>query len=275
MNSESDQDIYAGDAAWEEWFTVCSVPGCQKDHMAALSKQVCSAMARELARHGVERQDSKDAIEQFDSYFLLSGTNMRKKPLKQWLLAQMQMVHGEMKGLVCGKVFGSSGGCIRDIARDWVELIKGWKSHSRIVDGKRKRFWEHSGDEEDTSEQAGQEAPLPDDSYLDAQAHEIFAGKLLEVLAKKLKLEKPTVSLLFYAKAMNIALTTPELQTALPVGKSRAYTLQTRCLELAEKFLMENDVPADSQTFALPFLALCEKNIPVEVMERLRNVSER
>ena len=37
-------DRYAGDEAWQEWFTICSVAGCCSEYAAKLRKQVENAM---------------------------------------------------------------------------------------------------------------------------------------------------------------------------------------------------------------------------------------
>lgn len=65
---------YAGDEAWKEWFSICSVDGCTaKD---PLRRQVEGAMLGRLRRYGIHDVDvgNDDAVAFFDSYFKLNPT---------------------------------------------------------------------------------------------------------------------------------------------------------------------------------------------------------
>ena len=49
---DSKEEKYAGDAAWREWFDICSVNGCQPASAEALRAQIASAMYARLAKCG-------------------------------------------------------------------------------------------------------------------------------------------------------------------------------------------------------------------------------
>ena len=53
---------YAGEAAWSEWFAICSVGGCSEVNRDRLRAQVESAMYAQLARFGLSRDDAGDVI---------------------------------------------------------------------------------------------------------------------------------------------------------------------------------------------------------------------
>ena len=46
------KDRYAGEAAWTEWFEICSVAGCCAENAAKLRAEIENAMLAQLARYG-------------------------------------------------------------------------------------------------------------------------------------------------------------------------------------------------------------------------------
>ena len=48
-----DMDFYAGDAAWFEWFSICSVDGCSAAHRERLRTEVTSAMLAQFGRQSM------------------------------------------------------------------------------------------------------------------------------------------------------------------------------------------------------------------------------
>jgi len=108
---------YAGDAAWEAWFRICSVDGCEAETARKLREQVESAMFAQLVRSGFSREDvgSDDAVAFFDGYFKLKGSKDKSKPLKQYFLHRISAEKMQMANFVCGTLFGSVSGRIHDI----------------------------------------------------------------------------------------------------------------------------------------------------------------
>ena len=116
MKTESEkEDLYAGDAAWQEWFDVCSVAGCSERSSVSLRREIVSAMRAQLARMGFDGQvvGADDPVAFFDSYFALRGHRTAKKPLKAYLAYRMKVEKRKMSDFVCGTLFGTRSGRIR------------------------------------------------------------------------------------------------------------------------------------------------------------------
>ena len=119
-------DRYAGDDAWNEWFDICSVAGCRPEFAVRLAEQVSSAMYSQLSRAGFSREDAHgdDPVAFFDSYFKLRGSRDAKKPLKSYFLHRIKDEGIDMVDFVCGTLFGSGSGRVRDIVLDWIAVLK-------------------------------------------------------------------------------------------------------------------------------------------------------
>ena len=151
MSSLVLKDRYAGEAAWTEWFEICSVAGCCDEHATKLRAEIESAMTSQLLRCGFSVEDAggDDPVAFFDSYFKLKGSREKGKPLKLYFAHRIQAEHLRMLDFVCGTLFGSRSGRIHDIVVDWISSLKGWKA--RIVrgeDGCRRLRWESTGESE-------------------------------------------------------------------------------------------------------------------------------
>ena len=143
-------DRYAGDDAWNEWFDICSVAGCRPEFAVRLAEQVSSAMYAHLSRAGLSREDAHgdDPVAFFDSYFKLRGSRDAKKPLKSYFLHRIKDEGIDMVDFVCGTLFGSGSGRVRDIVLDWIAVLKGWKPRTvSDGEGRRRVVWENAGDE--------------------------------------------------------------------------------------------------------------------------------
>ncbi|MBR1921094.1 MAG: hypothetical protein IJ829_03690, partial [Kiritimatiellae bacterium] len=143
-------DRYAGDEAWAEWFDVCSVAGCRPEHAARLREQISSALYAQLARAGVSRAEAgdEDPVMVFDAYFKLKGSRDAPKPLKSYFAHRIRDERMDLFDFVCGTLFGSGSGRVRDIALEWISLIKGWKPRTVTQgDGSRRLVWETAGDD--------------------------------------------------------------------------------------------------------------------------------
>ena len=142
-------DRYAGDDAWAEWFEICSVAGCRPAFASRLREQISSAMYARLARAGIPREDAgDDPVAFFDAYFRLKGSREKGKPLKLYFAHRIKDEGIAMVDFVCGTLFGSGSGRVRDIVLDWIAVIKGWKPRTVAgEDGSRRLVWENAGDE--------------------------------------------------------------------------------------------------------------------------------
>ena len=130
MNDNTDTpERYAGDAAWQAWFDICSVGGCPDEHAAALRRQVESTMYSCLAKRGVSREEAgaDDPVAVFDAYFKLKGSRETKKPLKSYFAYRIKVEGMRLADFVCGTLFGSGAGRVHDIVLDWIASIKGWR----------------------------------------------------------------------------------------------------------------------------------------------------
>ena len=122
-------DRYAGDAAWEDWFRICSVAGCGEEDARRLRAQIVPAMMRRLAACGVspEETQGEDPVAFFDAFFRLRGSREGAKPLKLWFAHRIRAEGLAMRDFVCGTLFGAASGRVHDIVVDWIAALKGWR----------------------------------------------------------------------------------------------------------------------------------------------------
>lgn len=198
-------DKYAGDAAWREWFRICSVDGCPPDFAAPLREQVTSAMYSRLTRCGVEREETngEDPVAVFDAFFKLRGSRDQGKPLKLYFAYRIQIEQMRLSDFVCGTLFGSVSGRIHDIVTDWIASIKGWKPRTlRDENGKRHLVWEGAAENETASLEMADDSNPAEFLDVDPLREEIDAA--LETVSRKIKVEKTKVALLLYAEAQDV-----------------------------------------------------------------------
>ena len=248
-------DRYAGDEAWAEWFEVCSVDGCRAAHAARLREEISSAMYAQLARCGVARADAggDDPVAFFDSYFKLRGSRDRPKPLKQYFRHRIADEGLDLADFVCGTLFGSSSGRIRDIVVDWISVLKGWKPRTVTDDGGRRHLvWESSAGEAD-GDGAGESEEV---EFLDEGEYRREARGLVAALARRTRSSRSDVALVVYATAYGIALTEPGVRAALGVGKSQAYQLRARVMAAMARELRGSEV-AGSALFGRVLVETC------------------
>lgn len=260
MNSGNDR--YAGDAAWREWFRICSVDGCQPTFATALREQVTSAMYARLARCGVAREETggEDPVAFFDSFFKLKGSRDKDKPLKLYFAYRIKAEGLRLSDFVCGTLFGSTSGRIHDIVTDWIASIKGWKPHTlRDGDGKRRLVWE--GAPACETAQTDREDDSSPVEFLDAAPMRAEIDAAFEAVSQKIKVEKPKVALLLYAEAQDVSVTNPAVLEGLGVGKSRAYKLKEKALIALRRELWTSE-GVGSPLFGRILLDACEEAIP-------------
>ena len=259
---DSKEEKYAGDAAWREWFDICSVNGCQPASAEALRAQIASAMYARLAKCGIGREEThdEDPIAFFNAFFKLKGSRDKGKPLKLYFAYRLQAEGMRLRDFVCGTLFGSSSGRIHDIIMEWIAVLKGWKPRSlRTPDGKRHVVWEGAAPEETAAPELSDESDPT--AFLDVDPMRAEVDKALENISRKIKVEKSKVTLLLYAEAQDVPVTNPAVLEGLEVGKSRAYKLKEKALDALRRELGSAG-GVGSPLFGRILLEACEEALP-------------
>ncbi len=262
------KDVYemaGGDAAWRAWLDICSVAGVRdrdSDLANDLRQHISSEMATTLARSGYASEDfeSDDSVSYFDSYFLLGSERDEakgRKPLKQRYKYRMENEGISLKELVCGVLFSPEKGKIRDIVRDWIATIKGWRPHTITqVDGTRKVVWESASEKDEIASTRAAEYSFG--LRLDADVLRVQIADVFSETEKELQLEKSKIALLLYMTAKGKTLDNPVILERLGVGKSRAYTLKDKCMGIMADKLKKKDVRTDDIMFAKLLMSSCK-----------------
>lgn len=263
------KDRYAGEAAWEEWFRICSVSGCSAENTEKLREEIGNAMLAQLVRYGFSADDAggDDPVAFFDGYFKLKGSRDKTKPLKSYFAYRIAADGLSMFNFVCGTLFGSCSGRVHDIVLDWIAALKGWQPRSlRGVDGKRRLEWENAGSEE----VAKLEVAAVDDpaSTVEADGYRLFAGNLLGTISRKIKAEKEKVAALLYATAQDVPITDAAVLEGLKIEKSRAYALRGKAMTALKRELDDFD-GANDPLFVRMLLETCEANLPEGLLAKL------
>ena len=269
MESNEHNDIYAGDAAWREWFDACAVSRCSAANAARLGAQIGAAMYSQLARFGVARSDAgeDDPVSVFDAYFMLKGSRDPGKPLKAYFAHRIKVEGLCLLDFVCGTLFGARSGRIHDIVIDWIASIKGWKPRSlRGPDGRRQVVWESAG--------KGSAAELEQGCYSDPAALVDLmplrrrTAFMLERVSSETRVEKSKVALLCYVTAQDIPITETAVLEELGTGKSRAYAIREKVMDLLKKEL-RNEKEADSPLFGRVLLETVESELPERLLAKI------
>ena len=273
MENTEQNNIYAGDEAWREWFDACAVSRCNAANASRLGAQIAAAMYSQLARFGISRYEigEDDPVSIFDSYFMLKGSRDPGKPLKSYFAHRIEVEGLRLLDFVCGTLFGARSGRVHDIVADWIASIKGWKPRSlRGSDGRRHVVWESAGDETVAElEQCcdADPAALADVAPLKRQV--LLA---LEKISRKIKTEKSKVALLCYVTAQDIPITETAVLEELGTGKSRAYAIREKVMDLLKKEL-RNEKEADSPLFGRVLLETVESELPERLLAKIGGVA--
>ena len=255
-------DRYAGDDAWNEWFDICSVAGCRPEFAVRLAEQVSSAMYAHLSRAGLSREDAHgdDPVAFFDSYFKLRGSRDAKKPLKSYFLHRIKDEGIDMVDFVCGTLFGSGSGRVRDIVLDWIAVLKGWKPRTvSDGEGRRRVVWENAGDENLASvELAGESDSL---ELIDEEPLRAEASRVLAEASRRARVGVEAASLLLYATSHDISLTEPCILSALGAGKSKAYAWRDKVMKALERTLKSVE-SGETALFARLLVASAAAHLP-------------
>ena len=259
---------YAGDAAWRDWFAICSVAGCAPEVGARLRSEIERSMYAQLSRFGLSREEAggDDPVAFFDGYFKLKGSREKGKPLKLYFAHRIRTEGLRMIDFVCGTLFGSHSGRVHDIVIDWISSLKGWKA--RIVrgeDGIRHLRWEQTAESDRMVE-----VPIDLDpaAEIDTEVIRSECDALLVRLSRKSGVEKPAAALLLYATAQDVSLTESAVLDALGVGKSMAYRMKDRILAALRGELKRIE-GSDDPLFGRLLLEACERGLAPSVRKAL------
>ena len=172
-----------------------------------------------------------------------------------------------MSDFVCGTLFGALSGRIHDIVLDWIATLKGWRPRFLRGEGERRRLvWEGAG-AEDVAELERADSADPAE-FVDVEPLGKKVLSLLETVAVKIKAEKQSVALLYYATAQDIPITATAVLEVLQTAKSRAYALREKAMEVLRREL-RNDEDAASPLFARILLEACEATLGNDVRAQL------
>jgi len=254
----SRNDGYAGDAAWREWFDICSVDGCSSECRELLRAEVRSAMYAQLARYGLSREEAgdDDPVAFFDGYFKLKGSRERGKPLKLYFAHRIREEGMRLFDFVCGTLFGSRSGRIHDIVIDWISSLKGWKPRMAVgADGSRRLTWEKTGESDKVIELPVDTDPA---AMVDIEPVRETCRRLLVRLSDKIGVEKRKVALLLFVTAQDIPLTELSVLETLGVGKSMAYRMRDKALAVLRREMTRTE-GAEDPLFGRLLLEVCEK----------------
>lgn len=266
---ENRHGIYAGDAAWREWFAKCAVSRCGAESARRLGGQIRAAMYAQLARFGFSRRDvgDDDPVSVFDAYFMLKGSRDSSKPLKTYFTHRILVEGLRLVDFVCGTLFGSRSGRVHDIAIDWIATSKGWKPRSlRDADGRRRVVWEGAGAEA-VAEMEQPDVRDPAD-LLDIAPIRLDVERMLESVSRKTKVEKPKVALLCHVTAHGIPITETAVIEELGTEKSRAYAIREKVMETLKREMRKTE-GGDSPLFGRILLEVVSANVPGHVLAKI------
>ena len=226
-------------------------------------------MMSALSRAGFSRADigTDDPVAFFDSYFKLRGSRDRPKPLKAYFAYRIGAEGLRLVDFVCGTLFGSSSGRVRDIVTEWIAACKGWKIRTVTgPDGRRRQTWESAGPDAATMDALPAEADPA--AFLDDEPIRREVEGVLSRISARLKVEKQRLALLFYVTAHDISITEPLVLDALGVAKSRAYALREKAMKELERALQGAE-GRDSPLFGRILLETFEAELGDELRTKL------
>ena len=143
----AEEEIYASDEAWEHWFDKCAVKRCTTYEQERLRRQIESAFKKQLSQYDdVTAADyaQEDICDLFDIHFHMHGTEDNPKALKSYYRDRINPNDAEgLKKLICGTLLSPRCGRIKDIVRETIPLVKGWKARwETLPDGRKILVWE-------------------------------------------------------------------------------------------------------------------------------------
>ena len=133
-------------------------------------------------------------------------------------------------------------------------------------DGRRQVIWESAGDEAVAELEQGCDADPA--ALLDVSPLRQKVVAALEKVSRKIKVEKSKVALLCYVTAQDIPITETAVLEELGTGKSRAYAIREKVMDLLRKE-MRNEKEADSPLFGRVLLETVESELPERLLAKI------
>ena len=280
MDALINEEMYASDTAWRNWFDKCAVKRCATDEQARLRRQIESAFRRELMRHdGVNVSDyaDEDICDMFDQHFYLHGTADNPKALKQYYLDRLDPNNSNaLKLIVCGTFFSPRKGRIKDIVRETIPVVKGWRARWKTMpDGKKVLAWERP---EETLDEDGLSKHVPV-SYNDAFSYlarrenhwQPKADELVDYLSGKIKKGSREVPIVLYSILNGISAQNQTLQKILGVKQVQCFDRFKKVKSLMWEHLKEKRITRSDTTFVSALRKAVELRLDKGVQQKLQN----
>ena len=281
MCTNSEVDVYASDEAWTHWFERCAVKLCSQDEQSRLRRQIKSAFMREVRRHdGVSDIDynKEDICGLFDSYFgddvAAGGAGVVKKARKAfyWDRIDSDDPNG-MKKLICGTFFSSRCGRIKDIVRESISLVKGWRPRWMNTHDGKKLIWERpyeplSEDDSRTIEPVCYPTAY---AYLDRDCRiwQRRARQLLDFLCGNGEINASEVPILVYAIVNGVSPSNATLQRSLGVRQVQCYKKVNRMKEEMRRYMQNNDIVSTDTLIVFALRNEVARRIDVSILDSL------
>lgn len=276
------KDKYAGDAAWLQWFELCSLAKCDEQYRRPLMEQVSSALGRAVDSRRCELSYGRDyLLAYFDEHFKLGGSVERPKPLKEYLLAKVPEARNGLRGVVLGTILS---GEVLTMSRNiklvedgtqtrWYTYPKNYKD--KELRGKKVLLIAGSFDAEVSDSKSGggvqEKSTLHDvnlipvvdgkcewtsvqaakcDIDLDKRWFYKKANEFIELSKKENKSEKPVTSAaMVYARANKISPTRPIVQRILGVKQGGAAKKIHQMEDSLKRFCKRYDIRSEGIEF--------------------------
>ena len=272
-----ERDNYALDDAWRHWFERCAVKLCTADEQRRLRRQIESAFWREVSRHdGVSAGDyeREDICDLFDQYFFLHGDVDNPKALKAYFRDRIDPgVSDGMKKLICGTFFSSRCGRIKDIVRESISLVKGWRPRWMNTHDGKKLIWERpyeplSEDDSRTIEPVCYPTAY---AYLDRDCRiwQRRARQLLDFLCGNGEINASEVPILVYAIVNGVSPSNATLQRSLGVRQVQCYKKVNRMKEEMRRYMQNNDIVSTDTLIVFALRNEVARRIDVSILDSL------
>ena len=287
LMSKRAEERYAGDEAWKHWFEMCAVNRCTNDEQMLLKQQVESAFMRELLRYrnlGVMTEDyaSEDICSLFDAFFYLHGITDNPKPLKAYYCDRIDPADLDgLKKIVCGTFFSPRRGRIKDIVRETITLVKGWKIRWVTTDdGKKKPEWcelpLNPPPESVTEEDLDRRMPVCNDDAFAVLCRKKeswvqSARNMMNEFCGQSEKSSREVPILMYTILRGVSPSSTNLQKLLGVRQVQTYKKVTGMKELMRDWFVRNQI-VQADTGIIPALRdEVDRRIDQGVVELLNN----
>ena len=289
----AEEEIYASDEAWKHWFDKCAVKRCTTSEQERLRRQIESAFNKQLCQyHDVTAADYEleDICDLFDIHFYMHGTGDNPKALKSYYRDRINPNDPEgLKKLICGTLLSPRCGRIKDIVRETIPIVKGWKARwETLPDGRKILVWERplnvlsrNDDDDDGYEAQAIESLLPSvspDAYVDSDSDIPYwrsqASRMLDFLSGESERRRHEVPILVYAILFGVSPSSTRLQAILGVKQVQCYKKVNKIKEKMRLYFVENEItPAD--TAIIPALRdAVTRCLGEEVVNQLNNETE-